>query len=302
MKVFVQVATSVLALVTATALVGAQPPAPPLPAAPASPPASPQSAPPPNPVSPTQARFNIATLEAVFETAVQLGAQMLREEVQRVMPADMILLTGAPRARGFRLDGYGVFFDVDVPAISQTIAWTMTKMNQNDAAARNALQQFYRMLPGVNDRRMRDELEWFLRQAAVQMGVPDAATVTTAPGGMPPPGAVVAAGVGPAAQPPVPAAPAGRPAFLDDPVGAYESAVKKAIIDAMLDYSGPLEIGAEEWLTVAARDNEDRRMSPTSPYEVATIVMRIKGSDLVAFRAGRLTRDEAHKRVDVREF
>jgi hypothetical protein len=30
--------------------------------------------------------------------------------------------------------------------------------------------------------------------------------------------------------------------------------------------------------------------------------MRINGSDLQAFRAGRLTRDEARKRVEVKEF
>ena len=258
---------------------------------------------PATPMSPTQARYNIATLEAVFETAVQLGAQMLREEVQRVMPADMILLTGTPRARGFRLEGYGVFFDVDVPAISQTIAWTMTKMNQNDASARYALQQFQRMLTDVSDRRMREELEWFLRQAAVQMGVPDPSTAgaTVTAGGMPRPGTVMASGLESAPPSLPPPVSAGRPAFLDDPVGAYEAAVKKALIDAMLDFSGPLEIGPDELLTVAARDNEDRRVSPTSPYDAATITMSIKGSDLIAFRAGRLTRDEAHKRVTVRE-
>jgi hypothetical protein len=93
-----------------------------------------------------------------------------------------------------------------------------------------------------------------------------------------------------------------KPAFIDDPVGAYEDAVKKALIDAMLNHSAPLEIGPEEWLTVAARDNEDRRISATNPYEVATIVMRVKGADLLAFRSGRLTREEAHKKVEVREF
>jgi len=31
-------------------------------------------------------------------------------------------------------------------------------------------------------------------------------------------------------------------------------------------------------------------------------VMRVKGSDLQAFRAGRLSREEARKRVELREF
>jgi hypothetical protein len=89
---------------------------------------------------------------------------------------------------------------------------------------------------------------------------------------------------------------------LDDPFGAYESAVKQALIDAMLDHSGPLEIGSDEWLTVAARDNEDRRLSPNNVYDLATIVLRIKGSDLAAFRSGRLTREEARAKVEVREL
>jgi hypothetical protein len=60
-------------------------------------------------------------------------------------------------------------------------------------------------------------------------------------------------------------------------------------------------IGPEEWLTVAARDNEER-LAPGDLYEVLTIVLRIKGADLAAFRAERLTREEARNRVEVREF
>jgi hypothetical protein len=60
-------------------------------------------------------------------------------------------------------------------------------------------------------------------------------------------------------------------------------------------------IGADEWLTVAARDAEGP-LNPSEPYDAVTIVLRIKGSDLAAFRAERLTREEARKRVEVREI
>jgi hypothetical protein len=72
----------------------------------------------------------------------------------------------------------------------------------------------------------------------------------------------------------------------------------------MLDYSGPIGVGPDEWLTVAARDNEhrDRLMPGDASYDLMTIVLRVKGSDLASFRADRLTRDEARKRVEVREF
>jgi hypothetical protein len=79
--------------------------------------------------------------------------------------------------------------------------------------------------------------------------------------------------------------------------------VKSALIDAMVDNSGPLAIGPEEWLTVAARDNvQVDRFMPGDPSEVSTIVLQIRGSDLAAYRAGRLTLDEVRKRVIVREF
>jgi hypothetical protein len=71
----------------------------------------------------------------------------------------------------------------------------------------------------------------------------------------------------------------------------------------MLDHSGPIGVGNDEWLTVAARDNEHRdRLVPGDPYDLLTIVLRIRGSDLAAFRADRISRDEARKRVEVREF
>jgi hypothetical protein len=276
------------------------------------------AAPQPSPSAQMEARYNIAVLEAVFETAVQHGVQMLRESVQGVMP-DMMMLTGVPRARGVRLEGYGVFFSVDVPAVSPTVAWTMRTLNQNDVVAANMIQQLRSLLARVSDRRMRDDLDRFLRQVAVQNGVRDNATTVDA-SGMPPPGVVTAnnltpapdsrpasaAVVPPGAAPPAPATPPSQapalPSVLDDPFGAYEAAVKQALMDAMLNHSAPLEIGPDEWLTIAARDNEDRRLSPSNVYDLATIILSIKGSDLAAFRAGRLTREEARARVQVREF
>lgn len=298
MEVLVRASVVALSLVTGVASGQAQQGVAPPP---------PQAAPPPQAIPPpapplsganaqTQARHNIAVLEAVFETAVQLGAQMLREQVKGAMP-DMMVLTGAPRARGVRLEGYGVYFSVDVPGVSPTVAWTVQVLNQNDVNATNALQQLRAMLRDMTDRRQRDELDRFLRLVARQFGVPEAPAGRD-PGGMPPPGVVTAHELTPQAAPEMYA----RPSAIADPFAAYENAVKQALIDAMLDHSGPLDIGPDEWLTVGARDNEDRRLSFNNVYDLATIVLRIKGSDLAAFRAGRLTRDEARARVEIREF
>lgn len=92
------------------------------------------------------------------------------------------------------------------------------------------------------------------------------------------------------------------PGGLDpDPNQLYTEAVKTALIDAMLKYSVGLKLGADEWLTVAARDAG----GPAGPGQVddaSTIVIRIRGGDLTAFHAGKLTREEVLKKVEVKEL
>jgi hypothetical protein len=90
--------------------------------------------------------------------------------------------------------------------------------------------------------------------------------------------------------------------ILNNPEEAYRTEVKQALMDAMLDHSAPLGVPAAEWLTIAARRNEDRsRLAPVDS-DARTIIIRIQGADLAAFRAGRLTREDALKRMDVRVF
>jgi hypothetical protein len=53
---------------------------------------------------------------------------------------------------------------------------------------------------------------------------------------------------------------------------------------------------------VAARDRGQAGIGSDDPFEMTTIQLRIKGADLQAFHAGRLTLDDARKRVDVKEY
>ena len=76
-----------------------------------------------------------------------------------------------------------------------------------------------------------------------------------------------------------------------------------AIIDAMIENSGPLPVAENEWLTVAARDNvRPDRLVPGDTSNISSIIFRIKGSDLAAFRAGHLTLEDARTRVEVNQF
>ena len=62
-----------------------------------------------------------------------------------------------------------------------------------------------------------------------------------------------------------------------------------------------MKLGDNEWLTVAASDGAGPQM-PGAFDDSSRIVIRIKGADLTAYRAGKLTLEEVRKRVEVREF
>ena len=86
-----------------------------------------------------EARYQIGQMERLLEGAVEHGATVIRDRLQAVMPADMLLTENA-RARGFRLDGYGVFFDVEVPSLEGTLPWSFRTLDQNDLGLDAALR------------------------------------------------------------------------------------------------------------------------------------------------------------------
>jgi hypothetical protein len=93
-----------------------------------------------------------------------------------------------------------------------------------------------------------------------------------------------------------------RSAILEDPGAVYTTRVKDALVDAMIEYGAPLPLAPTEWLTVAARDQGVSRLQPGDPYEASTILVRIKGADLAAFRAGQIDRGETRRRVELKEY
>jgi hypothetical protein len=92
-----------------------------------------------------------------------------------------------------------------------------------------------------------------------------------------------------------------RNVAADDPGQKYRDAVKRCLIDAMLDHSKSMDLGPDEWLTVAARGSESG-LIPGEIYQLKTLELKVKGSDLAEFLAGRLSRDEARQKVAVRQF
>jgi len=251
-----------------------------------------------------RARQKISMMESVLESAVANGADSLMRAVRAVMPPDALVLTGAPSARGFRLEGYGVFFDVEVPAFRRTMAWTLRQMvDENGLGAAAAVNQLKAYIATVQDPRQRTALDRALRRLELQVGPvapigpsPQEASARTV-------GSTVAAQS--VTQPPPAPAPAVQvdPAVVEDPNGAYTREVSSAIVDAMIENSGPLPVGENEWLTVAARDNiRPDRLVPGDTSNISSIVFRVKGSDLAAFRTGRMTLEEVRTHVEVKQF
>jgi hypothetical protein len=79
------------------------------------------------------------------------------------------------------------------------------------------------------------------------------------------------------------------------PDRAYSKYVRDALIDALLDSSAMLQLGAEDHLTIAAQGIDQPGSNPL--YQASKLMLTIKGSDLQDLRQGRITRDQAKARI-----
>jgi hypothetical protein len=221
-------------------------------------------------------RYQIGTMERVLENAVQHGAAVMRDRLRAVLPADMLLAENA-RARGFRLEGYGVFFDVVVPNLEGTMPWVFRTLDQTDLGLESALKILREMVeaqgadPNVQQALKRIELQ-------------------VAPFGP-------TAGI----QPSPPREQAAPDPALGNPEEAYRAEVMDALKDAMLNHSRGLNLAPGEWLTVGARRDDNPRLS-VGDSPARTIQISVKSDDVRAFLGGQITRDEAIARMDVRVF
>jgi hypothetical protein len=227
-------------------------------------------------------RSQISKMEGLLERAVQDGARQTSQKLQAVVP-EPLLWNGTARARGYHLADYGLFFAVDIPMLSGSVIMSIQLLDQGMDRDRleGVFQALHSKVQQLTDRSSRDQMDQTLRILEAQvLGVP-----AQAPGGEARPVAMAR----PAAPPP-------------NPNDMYTTDVKNALVEAMLDYGDKLQVPPDEWLTVAARDAGSNRVGAGQLDDLTTMTLRIRGSDLAALGAGRLTREEARKRVEVREF
>jgi len=62
-------------------------------------------------------RVQVRTMENVFVTAVASGVQQIAQKIVAAAPGLTTVVSGAPRAHGYAIDGHGWFFDVEVPLL-----------------------------------------------------------------------------------------------------------------------------------------------------------------------------------------
>ena len=248
-----------------------------------------------------QERYEIGQMERVLEGAVEHGVTVTRDRMQALaqLPADLLVSDNA-HARGFRLEGYGVFFDVIVPSFLTTLTWSLRTLDQNDLGLDSAMRTLQTHVKTSGD----PNLEQALKRIELQvnpssLGLPTQASLASASAS----GVAGARTVtGSAASTNDIANAATLDPVLADPNEAYRTEVIQALKDAMLSHSSALGIGPSEWLTIAAKGNDDRPRLAPADSDARTRIIRLKGSDLADFLAGKLTRDEALSRIEVKVF
>jgi hypothetical protein len=220
-----------------------------------------------------QLRYQLQTFEVVLQAAVRHGGDAFARQQAQSIPPGVQLTANDPQVRGFVVspEGGGFLFTVVVPSIRPTISQLL--------------------IEGEPPRRQDP-----FRPAA-----------GSGPGG----GRVGDAGVqGLAAPDPMTASPViddGKCASRVRPSGGiptrdYEYAVSvcDALMEAILDNSGALPIKESEWLTVAAVNEEPDPPSFVNSSAGYTTYLMIKGSDLLAYRQGRVSRDDTRKAVTMK--
>jgi hypothetical protein len=244
-------------------------------------------------------RYQIGVVERVLEQAVQHGADRTRNRLQAVLPPADMLLAADARVRGFRLEGYGVLFDVEVPDLDTALPWSFRVLDQSGLGLDSALQELRALVAKTRDTNAEQALKRIELQVAVPVGGLTASATNQAAA---PPARTVTGSAAATSLDPAPATTTPADPILDDPAEAYRAEIREALIDAMLQHSRGLNIAPAEWLHVAAKRNDDRARISQVNTDDATLHIRVRGGDLTAFLGGQIGRDEAVRRMEVKVF
>lgn len=233
----------------------------------------------------------IPVMEQALEQAVRRGVQAVERRLPTLAPG-LLFFAGAIQARGFALDGYGLFFDIEYPPLRRSILWSMGALNQFNAnmaqlALTNAIANVRRQMQTMPEGAGRAALSETLRELESQLRHPPATPVAVGGVGAPAAGSSDGSPLPPVVEP-------------LEVVEIYETALRHALTDTLLTFGRALpsdSVDTHDWLAVAARDGRGLR---GSAGDRRTLQLRVQIRDLHAFDAGRISADEVRERVEVR--
>ncbi len=215
----------------------------------------------------SQLRYQLRVVERAFEEAVEHSARNFASSMEEATPGAARFM-GNTGAHGFRLDGYGLFFDVQIPVLRRSLSWVFRHLNRGPSELGPALQSLRQHMRSFDNVDVRDSLEEALRSIESLVGHPS-----------PPP-----------------------PPPDVDPREVYAMEIRDALANAMLDYTDSLPLAANEWLTVATTSSGNRADSPTDLPRGLGLMLRVPGRVLIALRQGEMARSEALNRIEYSEF
>lgn len=253
----------------------------------------------PGPARPTpqqrEQRYQITTMERVFEGAVEHGAKVTRDRLHAAGFPPEMLLTDNARVRGYRLEGYGLFFDVAVPMLEGSLTWSLQTLDQNNLGLQSALTALRALVDKSGDTNFEQALKRVeLQVAPVSLSTPSAPALSAT--------RTLTGSAAAAPDPPPAVSPSAVDAILDDPVEAFRAEIRDALMNAMLDHGAALRLAPTDLLTIAARGSDDRTVLGPGNDDAQTIMITISATDLSAYLSGQIGRDEARQRMTVRVF
>ena len=227
----------------------------------------------------------VELMEQALEQAVSRGVRIVERQLPALAPG-LVFFVGPIQARGFVLDGYGVFFDVEYPVVRRSILWSMGMLRQFDVTLSDTLEGLRRRMQGMQEGPARAAFGQALREieAAVRRSSPVAPVALGGPRTT-------------TERRDVATAPSSGAVSID-PQELYLSALTGSLTDALLAHGEAMPVDGDAWLTVAARDGRGSYGRGRAPAR-RTLRLRIRGRDLAAIRNGELSPEEARARVEI---
>ena len=226
--------------------------------------------------------LRIQRMEQLLEQAVTRGVRAVEQHLPAVAP-QLLFFAGPVQARGFVVDGYGLFFDVEYPVIRRSLLWSMNALDAMDGGMSAALRDLRSRMSALPDGPEQAALQAIAEMEAELQG---ARMSRAAMGGN---GVRTTADADVATQ---------DERTVADPRELYLSALTVELTDAMVAFGSALGVAEDEWLSVAARDGRGRS-DPRLAGPRPTLHLRIGGDDLDALRRGAMSPEEVRARVEI---